>query len=665
MRGYLSACRRSLARWGLTLACADAGVSHRQAEYGTEYAQGPLDHTQVVQAAPAQTHASGPEGLAQMLSASTRSAWAHQVPRVLPRASRTRSVDSKPHGAPHGAASPAGAPKEAPQLPHPHAASLTSALAGCEVSAHNPANQSLPRAVSRVDELAATKTAFCLHQIEVCLQFESYVHQFYTPLRTVALVDASEMCATLDPIRALAQLHRALLERLQRDSDMVGREPLAQSQFCFIVHDVFSDMRGPFKIYIENFDSMFEMLTKWKATVPQFAKMLQELQERDNKNKLNLASCMALPLSCLKTYQEILQQYRHALLCRSTHEDSGTSEVPYVDETLLSIRTMRDLANVHGATDQAVKALLSIERKMVSLAACDTEGAVISIVKLGRSIVHIGSLRVLGMDEEDCAEYTGYLFSDVLVCCGGHKGGLVARLIVDLKMAEVEPYDRPWQGSDGSMIPAHAFGVHQTDRRAPGHERSRSRIGDVTSLTLETRHFAASDAASRNVWLAQLHECLSSLAAARLRMPPLRVDEIQRLRRVNNDLIHELGLFGSASDTTEDAGRYGTSASDSEWDVEDDIFFYDALDRDEREESGLMAGLRKARENNRLKGLTADMPQFQRVLEQKLQLLSVQFLSGRTSLEELQLRWGRGDESPDWDPSDVEDEDGDDDRYNC
>ena len=557
----------------------------------------------VVRAAPAHVRANGPEGWEERHAR----ACAPHAPRVSPWAVARTPSDSEPRG---GAWQRAAAGTEA--LPHAaahqlhslHAPSLASALAERQLP---------PQSAARRDELAACKTAFCVHQIEVCQQFESYVHQFYTPLRTEALVDVAEVCGMLDPIRSLVQLHRELLERLQRDSDMVAREPRAKSHFCSVVHDVFADMRGPFKIYMENFDDMFDTYTKWNATSPRFARMLQE---RDSKLKLNLASSLALPLTCLKTYQEILQQYRLALQQCSTQNVDGGEEAALVDQTMLAIRSMRDRASVHGATDQAVKSLLSIEKKMVSLAVCDTAGAVISIVKLGRAIVHIGALRVLkgaggaGGDEEHGAEYTGYLFSDMLVCCGGHKGGLVARLIVDLKMAEVETYEGPWHGDDGSTIHAHAFGVHQTDRKAAGHERFETRCTD----------FATSDAASRNVWLAKLRECLSSLAAAKLRMPPLSIDEIQRLRRVSKDLIHELGLFAYASDTTEDGGRYGTSASDSEWDVEDAV-----------EESGLMAGLRKARESSRLKGLTADKPEFQSVLEQKL--LRLQLLSGRVPLE--------------------------------
>ena len=95
-------------------------------------------------------------------------------------------ADSEPRG---GAWQRAAAGTEA--LPHAaahqlhslHAPSLASALAERQLP---------PQSAARRDELAACKTAFCVHQIEVCQQFESYVHQFYTPLRTEALVDVAE-----------------------------------------------------------------------------------------------------------------------------------------------------------------------------------------------------------------------------------------------------------------------------------------------------------------------------------------------------------------------------------------------------------------------------------------------------------------------------------------
>lgn len=77
------------------------------------------------------------------------------------------------------------------------------------------------------------------------------------------------------------------------------------------------------------------------------------------------------------------------------------------------------------------------------------------------------------------------------------------------------------------------------------------------------------------------------------------------------------------------AGRYCTSASDSEWDVEGGLHYHDTLyqEEDDKEESGVLAALRKCGEIARLKGLTADMPEFQRVLLQKLMIVSLQLRS--------------------------------------
>lgn len=69
--------------------------------------------------------------------------------------------------------------------------------------------------------------------------------------------------------------------------------------------------------------------------------------------KLNLASRLALPLTCLQTHNEILQQYRLALL-----PEEDDLQMAYIDETLVFIRSMRQRAHVNGATEQALKALL-------------------------------------------------------------------------------------------------------------------------------------------------------------------------------------------------------------------------------------------------------------------------------------------------------------------
>ena len=50
-------------------------------------------------------------------------------------------------------------------------------------------------------------------------------------------------------------------------------------------------------------------------------------------------------------------------------------------------------------------------------------------------------------------------------------------------------------------------------------------------------------------------------------------------------------------------------------------------EEDDKEESGVLAALRKCGEIARLKGLTADMPEFQRVLLQKLMIVSLQLRS--------------------------------------
>ena len=73
-------------------------------------------------------------------------------------------------------------------------------------------------------------------------------------------------------------------------------------------------------------------------------------------------------------------------------------------------------------------------------------------------------------------------------------------------------------------------------------------------------------------------------------------------------------------------GRYCTSASDSERDVEGTVHYHDTLyqEEDDTEESGVLSALRKCGEIARLKGLTADMPEFQRVLQQKLKIVSLQ-----------------------------------------
>lgn len=99
-------------------------------------------------------------------------------------------------------------------------------------------------------------TSFCLHQIETCRQFDWYVQTYYTPLRTTGVISVQEVLKALDPICELAQMHKELLERLQRDSDMAAIDPYAKPQFCSFVHDTFAQMRGPFKIYMDNFDHM-------------------------------------------------------------------------------------------------------------------------------------------------------------------------------------------------------------------------------------------------------------------------------------------------------------------------------------------------------------------------------------------------------------------------
>lgn len=319
-------------------------------------------------------------------------------------------------------------------------------------------------------------------------------------------MDASELEA-LEPMHEIIQMHQELLQRLQRDSDMAASDPLgSKPQFCSIVHDTFFELRNPFRIYMENFDKMFEILTNWKASNAAFSQILAEGEEircPGPAAKLNFASYLALPLMCLHTHQETLQQYRLTL-----QRQENDLETAYVDETLFVIRTMRQRANIRGATDEAVKALLSIEKKMVRLASCDIAGAVVSIVKLGRKVIHIGRLRMLdlrvgggGQGREREGEYTGYLFSDMLVCCDGHKGELVARYIVDLKTAEVEPYQgRAQREADGSYTPLHAFGIHQTDRK--GADRMETRCTD----------FCTSDAGSYHIWVSKLQEALSALA---------------------------------------------------------------------------------------------------------------------------------------------------------
>jgi hypothetical protein len=109
-------------------------------------------------------------------------------------------------------------------------------------------------------------TSFCVHQIETCQHFEAFEQQFYAPLRWSGIIDNAEVCDALEPIRALAQMHQDLLERLKRDSDMTARDPYAKPKFCSFVHDTFFEMREPFKRYIANFDRTFLSFTNWKAT---------------------------------------------------------------------------------------------------------------------------------------------------------------------------------------------------------------------------------------------------------------------------------------------------------------------------------------------------------------------------------------------------------------
>ena len=496
--------------------------------------------------------------------------------------------------------------------------------------------------------------SFYDHQMEVCQHFDAYGQQFNQCFFQDGIISADEYCEMLQPIRTLALMHHDLLEQLQRDSDRSARS-IAKPKFWSLVHDTFFEMREPFKAYMGKFDCMFQNLSYWKATNPAFC---QVVQAREGASKLNFASYLALPLMCLQIHQEITQQYR-LTLHQDENQDEDNIEIAYVDETLSLIRSMRQRANVHGASDQAVKALLRIEKKMVHLAAAQVTGAAVSIVRLGRQLVHIGHLRMLGgpggaggNEEEQHHEYTGYLFSDMLVCCDGHRGGMVAHYLVDLKTAEIESYT-DWTPQRNSLKASkscqsdelHAFGIYQTDPRdQPPEKPNRLKM---------CKDFGTDDAGSRDVWVTKLRQCLALLAAEGLRLPPLGNDEIGRLRRVSKELIRELGLFaGSVSDTTEDSGRHGTSASDSEWDVEGAVYD-DTLY--EEEESGLMAGLRKGRESARLKGLTADSPEFNRVFMQKLQLFSLQQRSGCTTLIQTRSGWKNttrdDDDSDDWDPS--------------
>ena len=341
-------------------------------------------------------------------------------------------------------------------------------------------------------------------QIDVCQKFDVYL-KFYHAMKSADIVDSSELEA-LDSMYAIIQMHKELLQRLQRDSDMAAADPLgSKPQFCSIVHDTFFELRNPFRIYMETFDKMFEILTNWKANNAAFSQMLTKSEGAGSSaTKFNFAAFLALPLTCLHTHQETLQQYRLSL-----QKQESDLETAYVDETLCVIRSMRQRAAVCGATDQAVNALLSIEKKMVRLASCDIAGAVVSIVKLGRKIVHIGRLQMLsdmgagsgGHRGEREGELTGYLFSDMLVCCDGYNGELVARFIVDLKAAEVEPYEgRTQLEADGRQTPLHAFGIHQTDRK--GADRLEARCTD----------FCTTDAGSCHIWVSKLTETLSTLA---------------------------------------------------------------------------------------------------------------------------------------------------------
>jgi len=159
----------------------------------------------------------------------------------------------------------------------------------------------------------------------------------------------------------------------------------------------------------------------------------------------------------------------------------------------------------------------SIEKKMVQLSTCNIAGAVVSIVKLGRKIVHIGSLSMCGAAGDGFN--TGYLFSDLLVCCQGLKGELVPRCIIDLKTAEIEPY-QGWmrQYDDAPNAVLHAFGIHQIERKGKSSTRHEKRC-------IRTDVCAADDS-SREVWITKLRECLSMQAKAGLRMPPLGIDLI-------------------------------------------------------------------------------------------------------------------------------------------
>jgi hypothetical protein len=364
-------------------------------------------------------------------------------------------------------------------------------------------------AATRARELersrARTLRRFYQFQYELYQHSTPFMQLFHSLLRTV--MDRKEFCDTLGPVLAFVKIHARLLEQLPE----LTQYPFGKSKFHDVVHQAFVKVSGFFRKYINNFDRMYQMLTNWKATNAAFCEMLQKgeraCKSTSSLGKLDFASLLALPLTCLQVHQEILQQYR--LVQEDADDDLERARI---DRVLVIISAMCQYADFHGAAGQSVKTLLSIEKKMVQLAAHSSiVGAVVSIVKLGRRTVHIDRLRMLGGSRDEKGEHaidcTGYLFSDILVCCHGYKGGLVAKCIIDLKKAEIEGCQRYHDPKAPYCLDhtRHNFCIHQLEFNRP-HDQ---------------KYFGTSDSENLNVWMAKLKDCLSSLAAAGLRSMPL------------------------------------------------------------------------------------------------------------------------------------------------
>ncbi|KAJ1488410.1 hypothetical protein T484DRAFT_1783257 [Baffinella frigidus] len=227
-------------------------------------------------------------------------------------------------------------------------------------------------------------------------------------------------------------------------------------------------MRGPFSLYLASFDRIFETVSTFKATHPEVAQIWVEPAAAGDEaaaTRVGLASALALPITSLARFQELLVAYRALVQPDVEPEEAARASsgieavaamrrmvaVHPASDRLGFVAAMRRMVAVHPASDRSVRELVRLEQRMALLALSDVVGAAVSIVKLGRQVVHTGRLFLLQVSivklgrqvvhtgrlfllqddgEGTCEQETeteSYLFSDLLLCCEAHPQGLIAR----------------------------------------------------------------------------------------------------------------------------------------------------------------------------------------------------------------------------------------------